>query len=129
GAPPERKSVPAYASGLNPDTAVATMQRARAAGFAAFKVKVAFGLAQDIAVLAAMRDALQAGEQLMVDANQGWDMEAARRAVARLGEFPLRWIEEPIPADSTVEEWAELAMLSGVPLAGGENVSGFAAFH
>jgi len=128
GAPTERKSVPAYASGLNPDTAVATMQRARAAGFTAFKVKVAFGLAQDLAVLAAMRAAIRPGEQLMVDANQGWDMEPARRAVAAFTEFPLRWIEEPIPADSTADEWAELAMLSRAPLAGGENVAGFAAF-
>jgi len=129
GAPAHARSVPAYASGLNPDTAVATMQRARAAGFTAFKVKVAFGLEQDLAVLAAMRAALAPGEQLMVDANQGWDMEPARRALRSFADYELRWIEEPIPADSTAEEWAELARLSRAPLAGGENVAGLAAFH
>jgi L-alanine-DL-glutamate epimerase-like enolase superfamily enzyme len=128
GAAPDRRSVPAYASGLNPDTAVETMQRARAAGFTAFKVKVAFGLEQDLAVLDRMAGALGAGERLMVDANQGWDMPDARRAVPRIAERGVGWIEEPIPADSPAADWAELAMLSRAPLAGGENVAGFAAF-
>jgi D-galactarolactone cycloisomerase len=129
GAPAERIDIPAYASGLNPDTAVETMERARGAGFAAFKVKVAFGLDQDVQVIERMSAALRPGERLMVDANQGWDMEAARHAVPRIADYNLRWIEEPIPADSTPDEWAELAMLSKAPLAGGENVAGFPAFQ
>jgi L-alanine-DL-glutamate epimerase-like enolase superfamily enzyme len=128
GAPSDRLTVPAYASGLNPDTALETVARARAAGFAAFKVKVAFGLEQDLAVLGRLSRNLQSGERLMVDANQGWDMPDARRAVPRIAGYGLGWIEEPIPADSPAEEWAELAMLSAAPLAGGENVSGFRDF-
>ncbi|HTK01800.1 MAG TPA: enolase C-terminal domain-like protein, partial [Bordetella sp.] len=80
GAPPEKRTVPAYASGLNPDTALETVRRARAAGFKAFKVKVAFGLEQDLAVLDSINKDLQPGERLMVDANQGWDMPDARIA-------------------------------------------------
>jgi L-alanine-DL-glutamate epimerase-like enolase superfamily enzyme len=129
GAPAARSHVPAYASGLNPDSAVETMARARAAGFTAFKVKVAFGLEQDIRALDRASAALRPGEQLMADANQGWDIDDARRAVPRLAEYGLRWIEEPIPADSPPQHWAELAMLSSVALAGGENVAGFAAFQ
>jgi D-galactarolactone cycloisomerase len=124
----DRDTVKAYASGLNPDTAVATVQRAREAGFRAFKVKVAFGLDQDLAVLARLGAELRDGERLMVDANQGWDMPEARIAVPRLASHHLGWIEEPIPADSPAEHWAELAMLSDAPLAGGENVAGFAGF-
>lgn len=128
GAAGDRKEVPAYASGLNPDTAVDTIVRARAAGFRAFKVKVAFGLEQDLSVLDRINAELRPGERLMVDANQGWDMAEARRAVPRLAEKNLGWIEEPIPADSPAEDWAELAMISRAPIAGGENVSGFPAF-
>jgi len=139
----DRDSVPAYASGLNPDSAVRTVQRARQAGFRAFKVKVAFGLENDLAVLGQLGHELGEGEKLMVDANQGWDMADARIAVPRLaaqgvggqglrwqglGWQGLGWIEEPIPADSPAEHWAELAMLSDAPLAGGENVAGFANF-
>ncbi len=72
GASAERAEIPAYASGLNPDTAVETMERARTAGFTAFKVKVAFGLDQDVQVIQRMSACLQPGERLMVDANQGW---------------------------------------------------------
>ena len=64
----------------------------------------------------------------MIDANQGWDLAAARIAVDAFGHFPLQWIEEAICADDPVEHWAELAMLSRVPLAGGENVLGLAEF-
>ena len=124
----DRDTVPAYASGLNPDSAVRTVQRARQAGFRAFKVKVAFGLEQDLAVLGQLRHELGEGEKLMVDANQGWDMADARIAVPRIAAHRLGWIEEPIPADSPAEDWAELAMLSDAPLAGGENVAGFANF-
>jgi D-galactarolactone cycloisomerase len=120
--------VPAYASGLNPDTAQETVARCREAGFTAFKVKVAFGTETDTQVVSALARDLKSGERLMVDANQGWDIAEARRAVPRLGTFGLGFIEEPIPADRPDHEWAELAMLSPVPLAGGENVMGFEAF-
>jgi D-galactarolactone cycloisomerase len=123
-----RKEVPAYASGLNPDTAQETVARCREAGFRAFKVKVAFGTEIDTRVVAGLARDLQPGEQLMVDANQGWDLAEARRAVPHLGAYGLGFIEEPIPADRPAAEWAELAMLSTVPIAGGENVMGYEGF-
>jgi L-alanine-DL-glutamate epimerase-like enolase superfamily enzyme len=85
-------------------------------------VKVAFGTETDTQVVSALARDLRSGERLMVEANQGWDIAEARRAVPHLGAFGLGFIEEPIPADRPVHEWAELAMLSPVPLAGGENV-------
>jgi D-galactarolactone cycloisomerase len=124
----ELASVPAYASGLNPDTAVEAVGRARDAGFTAFKVKVAFGLEQDLATVDRIKAALHPSESLMVDANQGWDIAEARDAVARLSDRGVGWIEEPIPADRPAKEWAELAVLSDSPLAGGENLSGFSSF-
>lgn len=122
------RSVPAYASGLNPDTAQETVARCRDLGFGAFKVKVAFGTEIDTAVVSALARDLRSGERLMVDANQGWDLPEARRAVPRLGSYGLTFIEEPLPADRPAAEWAELAMLSPVPLAGGENVMGYEHF-
>jgi L-alanine-DL-glutamate epimerase-like enolase superfamily enzyme len=64
----------------------------------------------------------------MIDANQGWDLSTARPAVEAFSQFPLDWIEELIPADDPTEHWAELAMLSRIPLAGGENLIGFQEF-
>jgi D-galactarolactone cycloisomerase len=123
-----RKRVPAYASGLNPDTASETVARCREAGFRAFKVKVAFGTEIDTEVVSGLARDIRPGERLMVDANQGWDLPEAQRAVRHLGAYGLTFIEEPIPADRPAAEWAELAMLSPVPLAGGENVMGYESF-
>jgi Enolase C-terminal domain-like len=53
---------------------------------------------------------------------------AARPSVEAFSQFPLDWIEEPIPADEPPEHGAELAMLSRIPLAGGENLIGFPEF-
>ena len=37
-------------------------------------------------------------------------------------------MEEPIPTDSPASDWAKLAGLSPIPLAGGENLYGYQAF-
>ena len=123
-----RDAVPAYASGLNPDTAADAVARCRDAGFRAFKVKVAFGTETDTRVVSSIARDLRDGERLMADATQGWDLAEARHAVPRLGAFGLGFIEEPLAADRPAAEWAELALLSPVPLAGGENVMGYEAF-
>jgi len=118
----------AYASNLNPKGAPEYVAMCRERGYRAFKLKVAFNLQSDLANVREISSALRTGERFMIDANQGWDLETARPAVEAFSQFPLDWIEEAIPADDPPEHWAELAMLSRVPLAGGENIMGFAAF-
>src|SRR3954468_977591 len=71
--------VPVYASGLNPGrAALDTVERTRASGYRAFKIKVGFGEEADLGSLRPVAGALKAGERLMVDANQGWDLRTAR---------------------------------------------------
>jgi D-galactarolactone cycloisomerase len=118
----------AYASNLNPKGAPEYVAMCRERGYRAFKLKVAFDLTSDLANVREIAGHLKAGERFMIDANQGWDLATARPAVEAFSQYPLDWIEEPIPADDPPEHWAELAMLSRVPLAGGENLIGFAAF-
>ena len=118
----------AYASNLNPKGAPEYVAMCRERGYRAFKLKVAFDLTSDLANVREIASSLKPGERFMIDANQGWDLATARPAVEALNQYPLDWIEEPIPADDPGEYWAELAMLSRVPLAGGENLIGFAAF-
>lgn len=118
----------AYASNLNPKGAPEYVAMCRERGYRAFKLKVAFDLASDLANVREIVSGLEDGERFMIDANQGWDLATARPAVEAFSQFPLDWIEEAIPADDPPEHWAELAMLSRVPLAGGENLMGFPAF-
>ncbi|MEY4712572.1 MAG: hypothetical protein RIS88_2022, partial [Pseudomonadota bacterium] len=70
-APPGPTRVRAYASGINPQGAGQTLERAAQAGHRAFKVKVGFGHDQDLRTLQDARAA--AGDHwLAADANQGW---------------------------------------------------------
>jgi L-alanine-DL-glutamate epimerase-like enolase superfamily enzyme len=122
-------TVRVYASGINPDGAAELALMRRAEGYNAFKLKVGFGLERDLANLHALRNALGNDAPLMVDANQGWSVQQALEAVPHLGEFRLRWLEEPVRADTPWPEWQRLAKASPVPLAGGENVAGFDGFE
>lgn len=117
-------SVPAYASGLNPDRPELLAAARLADGHRAFKLKVGFGRERDLANLAAVREAIGAGSKLMIDANQGWMPEEAQAMVEAVSGFGLQWIEEPLRADQPPEAWRSLARLSATPLAAGENMRG-----
>jgi L-alanine-DL-glutamate epimerase-like enolase superfamily enzyme len=122
--------VPVYASGINPGAnAFETVERMRAAGYRAFKIKIGFGEETDLASLRPAAKTLKAGERLMVDVNQGWDVETACAMAPKLAGFGLGWIEEPLRADRPIDEWRKLAATAPASLAGGENMRGIAQFQ
>jgi L-alanine-DL-glutamate epimerase-like enolase superfamily enzyme len=122
-------SVPCYASGINPDAPERTVAVARAAGFTAFKLKIGFGRERDLANLSAVSAGLGAGEMLMADSNQGWTVDTALEMLAPLAGFGLKWLEEPIRADSSPADWQRIRNTAAMPLAAGENLRGKAAFE
>ncbi|MEX0731629.1 MAG: mandelate racemase/muconate lactonizing enzyme family protein [Aquisalimonadaceae bacterium] len=128
GASGSRISVPAYASGINPEDAAQTIRAFRQAGYGAFKIKVGFGLERDTRALSAARDELSAGERLMIDANQAWNLDTALEMSRVLAEFSPQWLEEPMTADTGLADWHRLAADSPIPIAGGENLRGVEAF-
>lgn len=118
-----------YASGLNPDGPEALAAERQAEGHTAFKLKVGFGEARDLANLGALRSTLGPSTTLMVDANQAWSREEAVRLLPGLERFRLAWLEEPLRADRPWYEWQSLQAVSGIPLAAGENVAGEEGFE
>jgi L-alanine-DL-glutamate epimerase-like enolase superfamily enzyme len=121
-----REAVPVYGSGVNRhytlDELVAQARRWAAAGLQAVKVKVGGRpIAEDVERVSAVRDAVGPGVELMVDANQLWDLPTARRAVAALAPLGLHWLEEPLPADD-LPAHANLRAAVDVPIAVGENL-------
>lgn len=114
--------LPVYASGINPTDPAAAVTRARAAGFRAYKLKIGLDRDRDAANLRTVAADLAPGEQLFADANQAWDLGAARRAVDALAELPLGFLEEPLRAGAPAAHWAVLAAMAPFPLAGGENL-------
>ncbi len=121
-------TVPTYASGLGPDGAEVLAGEQAARGHRAFKLKVGFGADADVANLQALRAAVGPDAPLMIDANQAWDVETAARMALVLAPFSPAWLEEPLPVDAPAAAWARLAAASPIPLAGGENLRGEAAF-
>jgi L-alanine-DL-glutamate epimerase-like enolase superfamily enzyme len=124
----DRDRVPAYASGINPDRAVDQAEEAKAAGFRAFKLKIGFGAELDLANLEALRARLGPDAPIAVDANQAWNLEEALEISRALARHAPLWLEEPLAADSPIEDWQRLAKASPIPLAAGENLRGDAAF-
>lgn len=117
-----------YASGINPDRPEDTVLAKHAEGYRAFKLKVGFGEERDLANLRTVHARLPQGNELMLDANQAWDLAGALRMASRLSEFTPGWLEEPLRADRPLSEWAQLAENAGIPLAAGENLIGPDAF-
>jgi O-succinylbenzoate synthase len=89
------------------------------------KIKVAErgqSLADDIARVAAVRAAMGPEGRIRVDANMGWNVDEAERALHALSEFDLEYAEQPC---ASVEELAELRSRLrkwDIPIAADESV-------
>ncbi|WP_439590800.1 mandelate racemase/muconate lactonizing enzyme family protein [Microbacterium sp.] len=121
-----RDGVRVYGSGVNLhyplDELLEQVQRWMDAGLTAIKIKVGKpDLAEDVERVGAVRALLGADRDLMIDANQRWDLERATTAIDALSQFSLGWIEEPLRADDLAGH-AELARRIEVPIAVGENL-------
>ncbi|QKH38365.1 mandelate racemase/muconate lactonizing enzyme family protein [Achromobacter pestifer] len=118
-----------YASGINPDRPEDTVRAKHAEGYRAFKLKVGFGEERDLANVRTIHAWLPPGTELMLDANQAWDLKSALNMASRFSEFTPRWLEEPLRANRPLSEWAQLAEQTEIPLAAGENLIGPDAFE
>ncbi len=117
-----------YASGIGPDRVAEIALAARDQGFRAFKLKVGFAAERDVRNLADMRAALGDAATIMADANQAWTPDDAPSRIDLLARYRPHWIEEPMMADLPGQAWQELARMSEIPLAAGENLRGTDAF-
>ena len=117
-----------YASGINPDRPQDTVAAKQAEGYRAFKLKIGFGEQRDLDNVRAVRAQLPEGAELMLDANQAWDLATARHMADRLRDVAPAWLEEPLRADRPASEWQQLARSTPIPLAAGENLIGAEAF-
>jgi len=120
-----RDSIPVNATlpAVSPDRVPGVLDRFP--GCRTVKVKVAErgqALAEDVARVGAARAWVGASGRIRVDANGGWSVDEAERALRVLAEFELEYAEQPC---ASVGELAELrARIAGlgVPIAADESV-------
>ena len=127
--------LPAYASLgeiKTPEERAEDALALREQGFRALKIRVqADRVDLGLATVRAVRNAIGATMEIMVDLNQGWrmpgdiasalDLPAARRVAEELRELGVLWLEEPLPG-TDVKGLASLRAQSGMRIAGGEMV-------
>jgi D-galactarolactone cycloisomerase len=91
------------------------------AGFRMMKVKLGYGVDDDIAVMNAVGRAVEGkGITLMVDTNHAYGRAEALKLGYALDEHGLRWYEEPVVPED-IEGYCELRARLKTPIAGGEN--------
>lgn len=119
-----RDPVPAYASSIYwspPEDAARTARRYVDEGFKAVKLKVGLDFRNDVDALAAIREEVGSGVDIMVDANQCYTPHLALKVGRELERHDVLFFEEPLPIDD-VDGHRFLAERLEVRIATGENM-------
>ena len=123
GRGPEAYSTAAWSGLTDAQVREACRVAVQEQGMRSVKAKVGIDLADDRRRLQLMRDAVGPNVDLRVDANQIWDVNQAIAWMSELGEFGLRWIEEPTHPDDVLGYKKIRTALApyGIGVAGGEH--------
>jgi L-alanine-DL-glutamate epimerase-like enolase superfamily enzyme len=120
------RRIPAYAMvgwlNYSDDEVQRVCAQAVEQGFRAVKIKVGYPtLAEDVARVEVVREAIGDDVELMVDANQVLTAAEAIRRGRAFQDLGCYWWEEPIAADD-VDGYAALVDALDIPIATGENL-------
>jgi L-alanine-DL-glutamate epimerase-like enolase superfamily enzyme len=120
-------SVPLYTTEggwlhLSPEALVDDAMRAKESGFGGAKIKIGRPhVSEDIARLAAVREAIGSAMEIMTDANQAFSVDEAIRRARHYEALDIAWFEEPLPADD-LSGHVRLANSTSLPIAVGESL-------
>lgn len=122
--------IPVYASRLYSmplDQLAAEAKKYRDEGYKAMKLRFGWGptdgaegMHKNVALIRTVRETVGDGIDIMADAYMGWTLDYAKRMLALLEGFNLRWLEEPVIPDD-IHGYAELKSYGKIPIAGGEH--------
>jgi L-fuconate dehydratase len=96
-------------------------QEAVDSGYRHIKLKVGADLDDDIRRLGIAREVIGWDANLMIDANQVWDVPEAIEWITRLAEFKPLWIEEPTSPDDVLGHAAIRTAVAPIGVATGEH--------
>lgn len=120
-----RKPIRAYAGGVAlgfgpPGPLVNDVAALVSRGYKAVKIRSGDNVQRDIERIAAVRKEFGPDLAILTDANTGYTLDDARRAMPRLDELNVGWLEEPFAAHD-YRSYREAKRYGLVPLAAGEN--------
>jgi len=111
-----------YEKGESPLKVVEEMASYVEMGYTAVKMKCGGAdLETDIARISGVRKAVGDGVKLMIDANLGYSLADATRAIQAFEEYDIFWFEEPLQWHDSIRGLGKLAGRTRVPIAGGES--------
>jgi len=112
---------------MSPENYAAEAALVRDAGFRAYKMRPGRGPDEDLAAVHAVRQTVGPDFDIMIDAHTWWRMgdrsysrETVERLAAEMGEYRIRWLEEPLPPEDH-DAYVDLKQLNLAPLASGEH--------
>jgi L-fuconate dehydratase len=122
----EQTGYPCYTTsagwlGYSDDKLRRLCQEAVDAGYRHVKLKVGADLEEDIRRLRIAREVIGPEANLMIDANQVWDVPQAIEWVSALAEFRPLWIEEPTSPDDVLGHAAIRRAVHPIGVASGEH--------
>jgi O-succinylbenzoate synthase len=116
-----------------PEAVAADAERWAQDGFTTFKLKLGAESAKsplepefsrtragDVAQVRAVREAVGPSARIRVDVNAAWDLETAKERLGELEPYGIELAEQPV---GTLEELADLAASTSIPLAADESVA------
>ena len=115
-------NIEVYASGINSNSFLKSINNAKLLGIKSFKIKTGFDNKLDKNLIEKIFKIRKSKENIMLDINQGWDFKIANSYIKKISKHPIFWIEEPISARSSDKDYLNLIKKSKVHLALGENV-------
>jgi D-galactarolactone cycloisomerase len=103
------------------DTWPAELERVRAEGFNALKLRIGrYPIREEAPLLESIRGAVSDGFVLMADGNAGYTMAGAVEMGRILSRLRFRWFEEPLEQHDGYRQYERLAAALDITLAGGE---------
>ncbi|HEV7399531.1 MAG TPA: mandelate racemase/muconate lactonizing enzyme family protein [Solirubrobacterales bacterium] len=119
GAPAQAEPIECNATLIAGEPAAVAAEARRWAedGFDTFKLKL--GTDDDFGQVFAVREAVGPRARIRIDANASWDVETAKRTLRALEPLEVELAEQPV---ATLEEAAEVATWTSIPIAADESV-------
>jgi len=110
-----------YLARDTPEGLEAQVEDGLASGFEVFYLKVGLGDAEDLALVATVREALGPGPRLRLDANGSWSLPQALRNLHALHEHDIDFVEQPV-RDHPIAQLAEVRARTDITVCANEGL-------